>query len=211
MTYYSSYKITDKLDPCLTYVNGTAKIYQKQDASHEVSAVNMTGYFNIAYDSGTHTLTFSPKSYDTIDARVNYYYTFDVKVADTATILKCGNKHLENTTYCIGNVASVEENGQTRNTWTSYFRGNLTCKVNFDYNKPDTEGNVESADTANKTTIYNTTYGTLPAPSLTGYTFDGWYTAASGGNSGNRRYEVYSSWRQYTVCTLESYSIYHCL
>ena len=30
-------------------------------------------------------------------------------------------------------------------------------------------------------TTYNSTYGTLPTPTRTGYTFAGWYTAASGG------------------------------
>lgn len=32
-----------------------------------------------------------------------------------------------------------------------------------------------------KTVTYGSTYGTLPTASRTGYTFDGWYTAASGG------------------------------
>ena len=33
----------------------------------------------------------------------------------------------------------------------------------------------------NKTLTYGAKYGTLPTPSRTGYTFKGWYTAASGG------------------------------
>ena len=35
--------------------------------------------------------------------------------------------------------------------------------------------------TATKSVTYASTYGTLPTPSKTGYTFKGWYTAASGG------------------------------
>lgn len=35
--------------------------------------------------------------------------------------------------------------------------------------------------TSNKTVTYDAEYGTLPTPTRTGYTFDGWYTAASGG------------------------------
>ncbi len=35
--------------------------------------------------------------------------------------------------------------------------------------------------TESKFVTYLTTYGTLPVPTRTGYTFDGWYTAASGG------------------------------
>ena len=35
---------------------------------------------------------------------------------------------------------------------------------------------------SNKTVTYNSTYGTLPTPTKTGYAFAGWYTAASGGS-----------------------------
>ncbi|MCM1365065.1 MAG: GBS Bsp-like repeat-containing protein [Faecalibacterium sp.] len=41
--------------------------------------------------------------------------------------------------------------------------------------------NSGSCSTKNKTVTYNSTYGTLPTPTRTGYTFDGWYTAATGG------------------------------
>lgn len=40
-------------------------------------------------------------------------------------------------------------------------------------------GNALSTTT--KTVTYGSTYGTLATPTRTGYTFDGWYTAASGG------------------------------
>ena len=41
--------------------------------------------------------------------------------------------------------------------------------------------NGGSTSTNKKTVTYAKTYGTLPAPTRTGYTFKGWYTAASGG------------------------------
>lgn len=41
--------------------------------------------------------------------------------------------------------------------------------------------NGGSVDTASKNVTYNSTYGTLPTPTRTGYTFNGWFTAASGG------------------------------
>ena len=41
--------------------------------------------------------------------------------------------------------------------------------------------NGGSCSTASKTATYNSTYGTLPTPTRAGYTFDGWYTSASGG------------------------------
>lgn len=41
--------------------------------------------------------------------------------------------------------------------------------------------NGGSVGTSSKTVTYASTYGTLPTPSRTGYTFDGWYSASSGG------------------------------
>ncbi|MBQ7821731.1 MAG: InlB B-repeat-containing protein, partial [Clostridia bacterium] len=41
--------------------------------------------------------------------------------------------------------------------------------------------NGGSVSTSSKKVYINTPYGTLPTPTRTGYTFNGWYTAASGG------------------------------
>lgn len=38
-----------------------------------------------------------------------------------------------------------------------------------------------TTSTLSKTVAYNSTYGTLPTPTRPGFTFDGWYTAESGG------------------------------
>jgi uncharacterized repeat protein (TIGR02543 family) len=42
--------------------------------------------------------------------------------------------------------------------------------------------NGGSVSTSNKTITYGSTYGTLPTPTSTGYTFNGWYTAQTGGS-----------------------------
>lgn len=42
--------------------------------------------------------------------------------------------------------------------------------------------NNGECSTLSKTVIYNSTYGSLPVPTRDGYTFDGWYTSAIGGN-----------------------------
>ncbi len=42
--------------------------------------------------------------------------------------------------------------------------------------------NGGSVSTASKNVVYLAKYGTLPTPTRTGYTFAGWYTAASGGS-----------------------------
>ncbi|MBQ7718184.1 MAG: InlB B-repeat-containing protein [Clostridia bacterium] len=43
------------------------------------------------------------------------------------------------------------------------------------------DANGGSTPTARKSVTYNSTYGTLPSPTRTGYTFKGWFTAKSGG------------------------------
>ena len=43
------------------------------------------------------------------------------------------------------------------------------------------DANGGSTSTESKTVTYASTYGTLPTPTRTGYTFNGWYTAKSGG------------------------------
>ncbi len=43
------------------------------------------------------------------------------------------------------------------------------------------DGNNGTPSYSNKTVVYDTNYGTLPTASRTGYSFLGWYTAASGG------------------------------
>ncbi|WP_165062503.1 InlB B-repeat-containing protein [Adlercreutzia sp. ZJ154] len=44
------------------------------------------------------------------------------------------------------------------------------------------DANGGSVSTSSKTVTFDSTYGTLPTPTRTGYTFAGWYTAASGGS-----------------------------
>ena len=45
----------------------------------------------------------------------------------------------------------------------------------------DENGNKATVSQTSKTVTYDSTYGTLPVPVWPGHTFDGWYTAASGG------------------------------
>lgn len=55
--------------------------------------------------------------------------------------------------------------------WTS----DTQCTVTFN-------ANGGSVSTASKTVTVGETYGSLPTPAWSGYTFDGWYTASSGGS-----------------------------
>lgn len=77
-----------------------------------------------------------------------------------------------------------------------------TYTVTFDPNG----GSVSSNS---KTVTYGSNYGTLPTPTRNGYTFDGWYTSATGGNlvtsnvtvrlTGNQT--LYAHWTKNTIAT----------
>ena len=78
--------------------------------------------------------------------------------------------------------------------------GAYTCPVvTFD-------ANGGSVGTASKKVFINTPYGTLPTPTRTGYSFVGWYTAASGGSlvkedtnvSITSNQTLYAHWTPYT-------------
>ncbi len=83
------------------------------------------------------------------------------------------------------------------------YQGLYTCPI-VTFNS-----NGGSVSTSDKKVYINTPYGTLPTPTRTGYTFDGWYTSASGGTlvtastnvtlTGNQM--LYAHWNQsyYTV------------
>lgn len=63
--------------------------------------------------------------------------------------------------------------GITVDEFNKYFNGVFT--VSFNAN----EGVVNESS---KTVVYGSTYGSLPTPTRDYYTFDGWYTAKTGGN-----------------------------
>lgn len=85
--------------------------------------------------------------------------------------------------------------------WLTYTSGMTTERfhtVNFD-------ANGGSVSTSNKEVTAGGTYGDLPMPSREGYTFDGWYTAVSGGiqvisstavNLSNTHVTLYAHWTQ---------------
>ena len=82
--------------------------------------------------------------------------------------------------------------------------------VSFNYNKPSAAtGTMTGNGTASKGVTYAANYGDLPAPSMPGWTFDGWYTAASGGSkiSATTTYTATGNQTLYAHWTLNTYSI----
>ena len=89
--------------------------------------------------------------------------------------------------------------------------GNLTFKANWEGAKYTITFNPNggSVDKANKQVVYKGSYGDLPLPTRSGYSFDGWYTSASGGTkitsssgfSGSSNQTLYAHWTavKYTI------------
>lgn len=69
------------------------------------------------------------------------------------------------------------------------------------------DANGGSCENKSMPVVYDTEYGTLPAPTRTYYTFDGWYTSASGGTkvtdtttvSTAKNHTLYAHWTRKTV------------
>ena len=74
---------------------------------------------------------------------------------------------------------------------------------------PATSGWSISGSTATKPVLFNGTYGTLPEPTKTGYSFVGWYTQESGGTevTSSTKYKINSDSTIHAHWNKNSYSI----
>jgi len=88
--------------------------------------------------------------------------------------------------------------------WTA-----ISCTVTFD-------ANGGSCSTASKSVTYGSTYGTLPTPTNGYYTFEGWYTAASGGTrvtssrsvTTSSDHTLYAHWTNVTALSVSPKSVW---
>ncbi|MBE6686879.1 MAG: hypothetical protein E7591_06565 [Ruminococcaceae bacterium] len=142
--------------------------------------------FVAQWTEGTYTLTLDPDG-GTIASGYSTTYSFKTnqKLADK-----------------IGGFPTATKTGYTFNGWKLLSSGehwtddwgtqpftwgqNVTFVAQWTANKYtvsyDVNGNTQiTCDTTPKTVTFGQQYGTLPAASRVGYTFDGWYTSATGG------------------------------
>ena len=89
--------------------------------------------------------------------------------------------------------------------------GNKTVVANWTANTYTVNFNANggSTPTASKTVTYDSTYGTLPTPTRDGYTFNGWYTAASGGTkvTSSTKVTITATQTLYAQWTIKTYTI----
>ena len=79
------------------------------------------------------------------------------------------------TQYYTATLASArtwDKEGTSQTLWVRWTANTYTVTFNA-------QGG--SVSPASKSVTFNATYGTLPTPTLSGHTFDGWFTTASGG------------------------------
>jgi len=126
-------------------------------------------------------------AYGTLPAPTRAGYSFD----GWYTAVSGGTKVTENTTY------TVTSNQTLYAHWTV-----KTYTLTLD-------ANGGSVSPSSKTIAYGSTYGTLPTPTRAGYSFDGWYTAASGGTkvTENTTYTVASNQTLYAHWTVKVYTL----
>lgn len=73
------------------------------------------------------------------------------------------------------------------------------------------DANGGSVSPSSKSVTYNSSYGTLATPSRTGYTFNGWFTASSGGSqvTSSTTYSSTSNTTIYAQWSVNSYTLYY--
>ena len=84
----------------------------------------------------------------------------------------------------------------------SYYTATKTFIINNPSYTVSLNANGGSCSTTSKSVTYSSTYGTLPIPTRGGYTFNGWYTASSGGSkvtsstivSATNNHTLYAQW-----------------
>ena len=126
----------------------------------------------VQVEDGSYASDFKPEKgslYSTKNLREGASYSLPSNPSRTGysfdgwyTAASGGDRITSSTTVKNGNYNAYAH-------WTPY-----TYTVSFN-------ANGGSTATSSKSVSYDNTYGTLPTPSRTGYTFAGWYTSASGG------------------------------
>ena len=130
---------------------------------------------NYNYDRNKYTLTINPNggTYNgSTTNTVTSEYFEAVKTIKSPTKTgytfknwtKTGNSTLTDTTLLVGSENTTLTANYEANKYTVYFNAN--------------GGNI---DTSSKEVTYDSTYGTLPVPTMSGYRFLGWFTGASSG------------------------------
>lgn len=111
------------------------------------------------------------------------------------------------------NVASGDVISQSPEAGTSQVKGTSITLIVSKGKQPITvtfDANGGSVSQSSTTVYYESSYGSLPTPTRTGYTFAGWYTSAQGGEKVTESTEVSTQTAHtlYAHWTANSYTVY---
>lgn len=201
-TYYYGQSVTIDATVAIGYTwskwsdnNATKKVAITMPANALALTANATlNSYTINYTlNGGTVATANPTSYNvttadfTLNNPTRTGYTF---AGWTGTGLSAATKTVTVAKGSTGNRSYTA-------TWTAN-----TYIVTFD-------ANGGSCSTASKSVTYDSTYGTLPTPTRTGYTFTGWYTASSSGTkiTADTKVTVTANQKLYAQWTANGYTI----
>ena len=151
-----------------------------------------TGTLSANFSANTYTVVFNGNG-STSGSMSNQTFTYDQsKSLSSNRFEKKGYTFAGWATSSSGSV--VYSNNQSVKNLTSTNNGRVYLYAKWTANSytltananggsiSSTSGWSGTGTTSTKSVKYDSTYGTLPTPTRTGYTFDGWYDASSGGN-----------------------------
>ena len=182
----TGYRIPDKSEWC-TKADGTGTCYQDDN-----SAENDPTYTSVSFcdtsdkDCGitlyvhwvarTYTVTFA-KNDGSGDNAGTRTVTYDAKYGTLPTLSRTGYTFTGWFTAASGGTQVTSDTIVKITEAQTLYAHWTPNKYTVTFIKND--GTSNNVGTSNVT--FGSAYGTLPTPSRTGYTFSGWYTAASGG------------------------------
>ena len=171
--YFENYLDNDSDIGTSAFTNGSssATYYFYRYNTYNL-ALNNTSKFssdNFVFLGEAYTITVNTTTGGTVSGGGTY------DSADTITLTATANSgyRFVNWTDSSGTVLSTSSTYNHTVTKDETITANFTANtytITYNYNNA-TGGNT----TTSKTVTYNSTYGTLPSPTRTGYTFGGWY------------------------------------
>ena len=177
---YTSVKVTATASAGYTFSNWTSNDITDLDGTFTMPAKAVTITANATPNPNT---KYTVQTYKMNTDGSTYTMTSEEKTGTTATnatytapsytgfTYDSDNANNVTTGTIAGNGSLVLKVYYTRNQYTLSFSGNNPNSTTTDITVP-----------SNKTLYYEQAYGTLTDGTKTGYTFNGWYTAASGGS-----------------------------
>lgn len=155
------------------YTSSTGGTQITSSSTVSLSA-NQTLYAHWTANRYTVILNANGGSVSTSSKEVTYGSTYGTLPTPTRTDYTFGGWYTASSGGTLVTASSTVSITSDQTLYAHWTANPKTYTITFN-------ANGGSVSTSNKEVTYGSTYGTLPTPTRTGYTFDGWYTVSSGG------------------------------